>query len=74
MSNISNSCRKSNFIFFLKNAIFWAKRKLLDLWILDRPIMMIFFLSKKLKNIKFNFLQEFDMENKLNSLDRSFLT
>jgi hypothetical protein len=27
-----------------------------------------------LKNIKFNFLQEFDMKNKLNGLDRLFLT
>jgi hypothetical protein len=41
--------------------------------------VMIFFLLKKIakkfqKNIKFDFLQEFDMKNKLNGLDRSFLT
>jgi hypothetical protein len=55
--------------------LLWAKRKLIDLRILDRPIVMIFFLPKKIsKNIKFDFLQEFDMENKLNGSDRSFLT
>jgi hypothetical protein len=35
-------------IYFLKNfAIFWIKRKLLDLRILNHPVVMIFFLPKK---------------------------
>jgi hypothetical protein len=63
-------------LYFLK--FFWVGRKLLDLRNLDRPIVIIFFLlknsKKNSKNIKFDFLQEFDIKNKLNGLDRSFLT
>jgi hypothetical protein len=49
--SILNSYRKSNFIFFEFVLLFsWIKRKLLDLKILDCPIMIIFFLPKKIVN------------------------
>jgi hypothetical protein len=51
------------------------RRKLLDLKILDRPIMMIFFSSEKILkkiNIKFGQLVEFDMKIILNGSNQSY--
>jgi hypothetical protein len=70
---------ENQILYFLKIVLFFeAKRKLLDLRILDCPIMIIFFLFKKIakyfKKYKIDFLQEFDIDNKLNGSDQSFLT
>jgi hypothetical protein len=58
------------FIFSKFFVIYWAKRKLLDWRIFNSPIVTIFFLQKK----QINFIREFYMENKLNGLNRLFLT
>jgi hypothetical protein len=58
-------------------AIFWIGRKLSLLDNLKSLNQATFSCQKnnknKNKNIKFDFLQEFDIENKLNSLDQLFL-
>jgi hypothetical protein len=62
---------ENKILYFLNFFTFFLDKGKLFVRILDRPLVMIFFLAEK---IKFDFLQEFDMENKLNGSDWSFLT
>jgi hypothetical protein len=57
--------------FWRENRLYWTIQKCSN--------QAIFSWLKKIakkfqKNIKFNFLQEFDIENKLNGLNQSFIT
>jgi hypothetical protein len=76
---ISNYCRKSNIVFFeIFLLFFWVGRKLS---LLDDPKssnQTTFSWPKKIvkkfkKNIKFVFLQEFDMKSILDNSNRTFL-
>jgi hypothetical protein len=66
-------------LYLKKNSIFLGRKKIITIGRSKILKSTNFLLTqkdskKKLKNIKLYFLQEFDMKNKLNDLDQSFLT